>query len=252
VWSESANGIIYQVVCLILQAAEAHNITVGGGSKYNVPSGNFTTNLPSVPTTSQNLTSYALAAIAGADNFNDDNVIVRDVFDIIVDVTREVTPTCEFPIVRSCLCVPLTHPQIKLEPCGLLGTCKRRHFLGAHSDSSPLSYSSYGWPVRSVERLPPFSSKQLKYPVLVIGNTVRTPPPRAKPSRGLTVSIPRLTRSRRSRVHNTPPPCLVTVLSWSSSSASATRHSLKSRLALWVSWPITLKTPRLVLFLTDC
>ena len=129
-WSESANGVIYQVVCLILQAAEAHNITVGGGSKYNVPSGDFTTNLPNVPATSQNLTSYALAAIAGADNFNDDNVIARDVFDIIVDVTREVTPTCEFPIVRPYLRTPPTHPQIKSEPCGLLGMCKRRSSLG--------------------------------------------------------------------------------------------------------------------------
>ena len=251
-WSESANGDIYQVVCLILQAAEAHNITVGGGSKYNVPSGDFTTNLPNVPATSQNLTSYALAAIAGADNFNDDNVIARDVFDIIVDVTREVTPTCEFPIVRPYLRTPPTHPQIKSEPCGLLGMCKRRSSLGAHSDDSLISYSSYGWPVRSVERLPPFNSKQLKHPVLVIGNTVRTPPPRTKPSRGLTASIPRLTRSRRSRVHSTPLPCSVTVLSWSSSSVSATHHSLRSRLALWVSWPITLKTPRLVLVLTEC
>jgi hypothetical protein len=30
----------------------------------------------------------------------------------------------------------------------------------------------YGWPIRSVEQLPPYSPKQLKYPVLVIGNTV--------------------------------------------------------------------------------
>ena len=95
------NGDMYQLVVLILQAAKAHNITVGGGSQYNVPSGNFTFNPPSVPATSGSLTSYTQAAICGADNFNDDGVIVRDVFDTIVDVTREITPTCEFPIVRS-------------------------------------------------------------------------------------------------------------------------------------------------------
>jgi hypothetical protein len=114
-------------VGLILQAAEAHNITVGRGSKYNVPSGNLT--FPSVPVT-QNLTSYALSAIAGADNLDDGNVTVRDVFDTIVDITREVTPTCEFPVVRSYLFVLLTHSQIQSEPFGLLGTCKRRYFLG--------------------------------------------------------------------------------------------------------------------------
>jgi hypothetical protein len=175
------NGDLYRLVVLILQAAEAHNITVGGGSQYNVPSGNFTFNLPSVPATSESLTSYTQAAICGADNFNDDDVIVRDVFDTIVDITREITPTCEFPIVHSYPFVSLTRPKIKSEPFGLLGTCKRRYFRRTHSDNSLLSYNSYGWPVRSVEPLPPFSPSQLKYPVLIIGNTVRAS--RSQPNR---------------------------------------------------------------------
>jgi hypothetical protein len=103
------NGDIYKFVGLILQSAEAHNITIGGGIKYNIPSGNFT--FETGPTPPQNRTSYALAAIVGADNFNDDNVTIRDVFDIIVDVTREVTPTCEFPTARSYLFVLLTRPE---------------------------------------------------------------------------------------------------------------------------------------------
>ena len=37
----------------------------------------------------------------------------------------------------------------------------------------PPSPESYGWPVRSVEELPPYSPKQLKTPVIVIGNSVR-------------------------------------------------------------------------------
>ena len=54
VWSDYINGALYRFVGLILQNAEAHNVTVGEGFKYNVPSGNLT--LPSVPAT-QNLTS---------------------------------------------------------------------------------------------------------------------------------------------------------------------------------------------------
>jgi hypothetical protein len=57
------------------------------------------------------------------------------------------------------------------------GTCEWRYFLRLRSDNRLFSYSSYGWPVRSVERLPPFSLKQLKHPVLVIGNTVRASHP---------------------------------------------------------------------------
>ena len=102
------NGDVYKFVGLILQAAEAYNITLGGGIKYNIPSVNFT--FETGPAPPQNLTSYALAAIVGADNFNDDNVTIRDVFDIIVDVTREVTPTCEFSTARSYLFVLLTRP----------------------------------------------------------------------------------------------------------------------------------------------
>ena len=97
-WSDYANGHIYQFVGLILQTAEAYNIIVGGGSKYSVPSGNLT--FPSVPAT-QNLTSYALSAIAGADDLDDDSVTVREAFGTIVDITREITLTCEFPVVRS-------------------------------------------------------------------------------------------------------------------------------------------------------
>ena len=111
-WSEAVNGDVYQLVGAILQAAEAHNITIDGGINYNVPSGNFTIHIPSETgtVTSQNLTSYTQVAIVGADDLDDDNVTVKDVFDVIVDITREVTPTCEFPVVRSHLFVLLTRP----------------------------------------------------------------------------------------------------------------------------------------------
>ena len=121
------------------------------------------------------------------------------------------------------------------------------------SDDCFLSYNSYRWPVRSVERVPPFNPTALKTPVLVIGNSVRTfPYPGIKPSHNLTTAIPRLTRSRRSRVRKRSPACSARTLSCLSSSDSVIRLSLRSRLALGPSWPITWQTPRSVLFSAGC
>ena len=166
-WSDYANGHIYQFVGLILQTAEAYNIIVGGGSKYSVPSGNLS--FPSVPAT-QNLTSYALSAIAGADDLDGDSVTVRDVFSTIVDITREITLTCEFPVIRSFYSPVPESSWNRLDSWVRANVDISRE---THSDDSSSRHSAYGWPVRSVERLPPFSPKQLRHPVLVIGNTVR-------------------------------------------------------------------------------
>ena len=105
-WSVSANGIIYDFVSFVLQASQDHNVTVDGGAKYNIPPEGVAVDKTAFEsflggtgaTSSQNLTSYALAAISGADDFNDDNTTIRDVFDIVVNNTREVTPTCKFPL----------------------------------------------------------------------------------------------------------------------------------------------------------
>ena len=61
---------------------------------------------------------------------------------------------------------------IKLGPSGQWSTHKK-HLKFLYPNNYILRYDPSGWPVRSVERLPPYSPKQLKYPVLVIGNTVR-------------------------------------------------------------------------------
>jgi hypothetical protein len=90
-------------VAFLLQAAKAHNIPVG---QYNIPSEPIVLH---AHTASQTLTSYTAAAISGADNFNDDKVTVKDVFDVIVDNTRNETPTCELPIIHSHLFVLLTN-----------------------------------------------------------------------------------------------------------------------------------------------
>ena len=95
-WSDAVNGFVYQFVGLVLQTSQAHNIAIEGCAKYNVPSGNITltgTENPSSPT----LTSYSLAAIVGADDFVDSNATMTDLFDAIVNVTRQITPTCAFP-----------------------------------------------------------------------------------------------------------------------------------------------------------
>ena len=175
-WSDQVNNQVYQIVAAILQLAQDHNVTLSGGAKYNVPSGDFSIDkillsaIGAAPP--QNLTSYALAAISGADNFNDDSVVIKDLFDVIVSNTRQVTASCKFPYLFVCIRLLIDTPRIKSEPCGLLGTHKMMGFPRICSDNSP-SYISYKWPVRSVERLPPYTSTQLKVPVLVIGNTVR-------------------------------------------------------------------------------
>ena len=107
-WSESVNTDIYQLVTYILQTAQANNVTIDGGVKYNVPSGQVTIDGAAVP---QNLTSYSTAAISGADNFNDDDATIEDLFDALVNNTREITPTCEFPVIYSYPLVPLTRPE---------------------------------------------------------------------------------------------------------------------------------------------
>ena len=104
-WSKSVNSYVYQFLGLVLQASRAYNVTIDGGAKYNVPSGEFTIDQSILSelgvTSSPNLTSYTIAAISGADDFNDDNATIRDVFDTIVSVTREVTPSCKFSVIRT-------------------------------------------------------------------------------------------------------------------------------------------------------
>ena len=220
----------------VLQTSRAHNVTVNGGAKYNLPPGEFTIDQSFLSeigvTSSPSLTSYTAAAIAGADDFNDDDTSIRDVFDIIVSVTREITPSCKPPIIRSYPFVLLSpkSSRNRLEPYVRArgSTCQTYSLTIARS-------STYGWLVRSVERLLPYSPKRLRYPVLVIGNSVRAFHLRTRLSHNLTTVIPRLTRSRRSRVRNRPPTCSVTMLFCSSNSGSVTRPSLKSLLALWAS-----------------
>jgi len=91
------NEVTYNFVASVLQTSQAHNVTIDGGDKYNVPSEEAIID-ESIFGPGQSLTSHALEAISGADNFNDDNTTIREVFDSLVNNTREVTPTCEFSL----------------------------------------------------------------------------------------------------------------------------------------------------------
>jgi len=98
-WAEHCNNEVYQLIGLIHQTALARNVTLDGSLKINVPSGEFTfdkSGLGKSGAALGPLTSYSPAAIAGADNFNDDSATISDVFDSIVENTRDITPTCEF------------------------------------------------------------------------------------------------------------------------------------------------------------
>ena len=87
-------------------------------------------------------------------------------------VTREASPLPVSPLPWH-LSFHLIDPlPIKSEPSGRLGMYNDK-FLTACSDGVSFSYSSYKWPVRSVEKLPPYKATKLKNPVLVIGNMVR-------------------------------------------------------------------------------
>ena len=106
-WSESVNGFLYEYVALILQASQAYNVTIPGCRKYNVPGGNITTD-DTVENSYPIRVSYSQAAIAGADNFNDTSATIRDIFDIFVENTRELTPTCVFITIRPTWFISLT------------------------------------------------------------------------------------------------------------------------------------------------
>ena len=171
------NTDVYQTIAIVLQIAQAHNVTVPGGAKYNVPSGIIPTD-PAWSTSgagpAPNLTSYSTVAITGADDFRDGQTTVKDMFDTFVQITREITPTCMFSTAASYLFVSLTPLSHKSEPSGLVGTCRRKHFLRNYSDNILLSYTAHGWPTRSVEQLPPYNPQKLRNSILIIGNSVRT------------------------------------------------------------------------------
>ena len=95
---------------------------------YNVPSGNIAVDFTGA--TTPTLVSYTPLAIGGADNFFDDGVTVKDIFDVIVSTTREVTPTCTFSTIRSHPLIFTDPPSIKSGPPGHSGTYMSKYLRG--------------------------------------------------------------------------------------------------------------------------
>ena len=93
------NNEVYPVLVSLLQLAQAQNVPVPGGRHYNLPSQNITHPIPPDVISPPGLTSYAWVAISSADDFEDSKTTIKDIFDIIVETTREVTATCEFPVI---------------------------------------------------------------------------------------------------------------------------------------------------------
>ena len=102
------NGMFYSTAVYILQLAQTHNVAVPGGRRYNTPSENIANPISPNDISPPNLNSYTGVAIPGADDVGDSKMTIRDIFDFIVDLTRDVSPTCEFPAINSYLFDSLT------------------------------------------------------------------------------------------------------------------------------------------------
>ena len=99
-WSSFANDEAFNLLVFIFQAAQSLDIPYN--KTYHIPSGTakrsallFKSRANSNP--AQDLKNHAFDAIIGADNFIDidNHVVMKDVFDEILNTTRTVTPTCE-------------------------------------------------------------------------------------------------------------------------------------------------------------
>ena len=89
-----------------------HQAEVGGQSP-----GNITLDLSGI-TSSPGLVSYTETAIAGADDFVDVGVTAKDVFDVIVSNTRDITPDCMSLAFNIRLFIPLTRHQSSRDRLG--------------------------------------------------------------------------------------------------------------------------------------
>lgn len=98
-WSAFTNRALYPLVARLFQAAQAHNIPLSDDKDivYHVPSGtvDFDASLMQSWPPPGTLRSFAFDAIVGADNNNDDTVTMKDVFDVIINTTKTVSPSCK-------------------------------------------------------------------------------------------------------------------------------------------------------------
>lgn len=134
IWPIIANEVLYPLIHNIHLSAGEAGITTGVpalnllGEEVQVNEKLFDKLLQQPPL------SHSTTAIYAADSWESDNSTTKDVYDMVVKTSREVSP-----------------------------------MFGAMW--FPIGYLGYEWPTRSVERLPPFRPQKLRGQVLVIGNT---------------------------------------------------------------------------------
>jgi len=93
------NGALYPLLANLFQVAQKKEIPVSDDANiaYHIPSETvqFNASLMWAGPPSGTLKSFAFDAIIGADNHNDTGVKMKDVFDVIVNTTRTISPSCE-------------------------------------------------------------------------------------------------------------------------------------------------------------
>jgi len=132
VWSRVANEILYPLIHNIHRSAGEANIATGVAY---LPDEEVQVNRKLlVKILRQPPLSHSTTAIYAADSWASDNSTTKDVYDMIVKTSREVSP----------MFGPMWFP---------------------------IGYMGYKWPTRSVERLPPLHHQKLRNKILVMGNT---------------------------------------------------------------------------------
>jgi len=98
-WSAFANETLYPFIAGIFQFAQAHNVSLSDDKSvvYHLPSQaiEFDPSLMWDGPPPGSLRSFAFDAIIGADSRDDEGVTMKDVFDVIVNTTQNITPSCE-------------------------------------------------------------------------------------------------------------------------------------------------------------
>jgi len=131
-WSQIANEVLYPLIHNIHRSAGKANIATG---VTNLLEDEIQVNGRLLEKILQQLAlSQSTIAIYAADSWASDNTTTKDVYDMVVKTSREVSP----------MFGPMWFP---------------------------LGYSGYKWSTRSVERLPPFRHQKLRNKILILANT---------------------------------------------------------------------------------
>jgi len=134
IWSLIANQVLYPLIHNIHRSARAANVPAGLTVASLLDEDVQVNEKLLQKILRQPPLSHSTTAIYAADSWESDNSTTKDVYDMIVKTSREVSP----------MFGPMWFP---------------------------IGYMGYKWPIRSVERLPSFRRQKLRNQILVMGNT---------------------------------------------------------------------------------